>query len=400
MSAGQPSAPRRYRLGIIATHPVQYAVPWFRRLAAHPSFDPRVLFLREPTPLEQGAGFAHSFIWDTELREGFANDVLRIHSGLAGVWRLARVLPGHLCAMRPDALLVTGWNDAGLIVAALIGKAMRIPVIMRGDSTDLRKRSLLVRTAQYMYLKIVDAAVVTGSANYRFYLGRGVDAEKLFLAPHFVDNDFLIRMWQERKGARHELRSAMGFDERDVVFAFVGKHSAVKRPEVLVHAAARLRDRGIPVALLFAGAGELTEMLRRLVETLGIKSHFTGFLNQTELWRAYIPADSFVLCSFSETWGLVVNEALLFALPVVVTSNAGCCEDLVIDGITGFVPPDDSVDALATAMERLCRNRVAAKAGATLGQYRVAREFHMDVSTASLLKALSSIVSTRRGANA
>jgi hypothetical protein len=54
-----------------------------------------------------------------------------------------------------------------------------------------------------------------------------------------------------------------------------------------------------------------------------------GFLNQTEISRAYVAADCLVLPSdYRETWGLVVNEAMASGLPCIISDQCGCAEDL------------------------------------------------------------------------
>jgi len=66
--------------------------------------------------------------------------------------------------------------------------------------------------------------------------------------------------------------------------------------------------------------------------------HFAGFLNQTEIGAAYACADIFVLPSlYDETWGLVVNEAMNFGLPVVLSDAVGCADDLLRQRENGFV---------------------------------------------------------------
>jgi glycosyltransferase involved in cell wall biosynthesis len=57
---------------------------------------------------------------------------------------------------------------------------------------------------------------------------------------------------------------------------------------------------------------------------------FTGFLNQTEISRAYVAADCLMLPSnHGETWGLVVNEAMASSLPCIASDKCGCAEDLI-----------------------------------------------------------------------
>ena len=83
---------------------------------------------------------------------------------------------------------------------------------------------------------------------------------------------------------------------------------------------------------------------------------FTGFLNQTEISRAYVAADCLVLPSdHGETWGLVVNEALASGLPCLVSDACGCAEDLAGDQFS--FPMGDS-GALAAKINRFRREKL------------------------------------------
>jgi glycosyltransferase involved in cell wall biosynthesis len=61
-----------------------------------------------------------------------------------------------------------------------------------------------------------------------------------------------------------------------------------------------------------------------------------GFRQVGELPRFYAGAGAFVHASLSEQWGLVVNEAMACALPVLVSDRCGCAKDLVQDGVNGY----------------------------------------------------------------
>jgi glycosyltransferase involved in cell wall biosynthesis len=78
----------------------------------------------------------------------------------------------------------------------------------------------------------------------------------------------------------------------------------------------------------------------------------TGFLNQTEIPKAYAAADLLVLPSRSETWGLAVNEAMNFSLPIIVSDRVGCGPDLVRAGVNGEVFEHNSAGALEAVLER------------------------------------------------
>ncbi|MEM2175408.1 MAG: GxxExxY protein, partial [Candidatus Micrarchaeia archaeon] len=75
--------------------------------------------------------------------------------------------------------------------------------------------------------------------------------------------------------------------------------------------------------------------------------HFVGFQSQKDLPKYYTIADIFVLPSdIGETWGLVVNEAMNFGLPVIVSDMVGCGPDLVKSEENGFIFKTGDIEEL------------------------------------------------------
>jgi len=58
-----------------------------------------------------------------------------------------------------------------------------------------------------------------------------------------------------------------------------------------------------------------------------------GFVSQSQLGPYFVAADVFVMPSLLETWGLVVDEAMHFGLPVVTGSMVGSHQDLIVDAL-------------------------------------------------------------------
>jgi glycosyltransferase involved in cell wall biosynthesis len=93
--------------------------------------------------------------------------------------------------------------------------------------------------------------------------------------------------------------------------------------------------------------------------------------------RYYHAAALLALPSESETWGLVVNEALHHGVACVVSDKVGCAPDLVDHGRTGFVFSTGSAYALAGALEnalQLCgRDEVRQACRTKVDAYSTAR---------------------------
>ncbi|HYA13822.1 MAG TPA: glycosyltransferase family 4 protein [Syntrophales bacterium] len=150
--------------------------------------------------------------------------------------------------------------------------------------------------------------------------------------------------------------------KEDVCFLYVGKLIPKKRIFDLLRALEEACLGRENIRALVVGAGELMEYAQQFASERRLPVTFTGFLNQTEILKAYTAADCLVLPSdFGETWGLVVNEAMACGLPAIVSERVGCGPDLVDDGVTGYIFPFGHVEGLAQkliAMAEDSENRI------------------------------------------
>jgi glycosyltransferase involved in cell wall biosynthesis len=82
---------------------------------------------------------------------------------------------------------------------------------------------------------------------------------------------------------------------------------------------------------------------------------FAGHKSYDEIPSYYSSAKALILPSRSETWGLVVNEAMAAGLPVIVSQRCGCADDLVTEGDNGWVFDPDAPTALTNILLKLDR---------------------------------------------
>ena len=391
-SATRASPHRRYRLSIVVTHPIQYFAPWFGQLADHPQLELQVIYLRQLDTEAQGLGFGHSFAWDVPLLDGYTSETLDAPQQPVASLRWLPSLARALRAFKPDAVLVTGWQEPLLAAAIPLSRWLGVPVILRGEANALRSRGLLARLAHRAIVALTAAAVSIGRSNRDFYTKASSGRLPVFDGAYFVENERMLAMAEAFAGEAAACRELDGAAADDVVFTFCGKHVPFKRPDWLVEAAGQLVAEGMCVRVRFAGSGEMTAQLKARCAELGVPTHFTGFLNQTEMWRAYIGADVFVLPStHRETWGLVVNEAMLFGLPAIVSNEVGCGPDLVRDGETGWIFAG-GLDGLVDCMRRAVVQRSRLREMGTAAKAHVSQHYSMQVATDGLLQAISAVV--------
>lgn len=368
-------------LAIVTTHPIQYQTPIWQALAADGRIPFEVWYLTrhgvKPTLDRQ---FGTTFSWDIDTLSGYPYRFLETPEQATPntFWRcrLNESLRDRLRKCGAKAMWVQGWQVAGYWQAVRAAKAVDVDVWLRGESNDLaptRPAKRIIKRAMLGWLfGQIDQFLCIGSANERLYRQFGIGEERMLRAPYAVDNDRFARQALELRARRAEIRREWGVSDDAFCLLFCGKFIPKKRPMDLIAAATRLRSTGrLPnVHLLFAGAGELAPRMREASTVIfdaqadksvearrsvnsanGPPASFVGFLNQTEISRAYVAADCLVLPSdHGETWGLVVNEAMASGLRCIASDACGCSEDLLGPERTF---PMGNVDALATRISNL-----------------------------------------------
>ena len=344
---------RSIRLGAFFSHPTQYYGSLFKRLAARPEVDLTVVFCsRVGTHETWDPGFGVAFKWDVPLLEGYRHEFLS---------EPLREIPKVLDRGQFDVIWVSGCRDFWAWRLFIAAWHRRRPVLLFGDSHLLDRKPwakrLLRRCLYGTLFPRLAGALYVGQANRRFFECYGIRRNRLFATPHCVDNDFFRSRAEALRSERDQLRKRFSLPGAGAVVLFCGKLVPKKQPMVLLEAYRRVR-REVPCSLLFAGEGQLRGEIERRVQEAGIPDvRISGFLNQTEIPLAYAAADILVLPSaWSETWGLVINEAMNFGLPIIATEKVGASYDLVHDGENGYVVPAGDVAALTARLDELIRD--------------------------------------------
>lgn len=352
-STGARSAP--FRLAVLATHPIQYQVPFYRRLTQQPEIDLTVFFCSQAGLVEYfDQGFGKTVQWDVPLLGGYRSHFLnnfRSKSDASRFWGI--INPSIARALRRgqyDALLVHGWAHCTNWIAGATALALRVPLLLRGESNLLTRpeswKEPLKRAMLKKFFQRVAGFLVIGSHNAEFYQDFGVPKQKMCMTPYAVDNEYFMREADSLVAQRNEIRRRFEFPESLPLILFTGKLRDVKQPRALIEAYAQV-VRKTPCALVFVGDGPLRADLEAYKQDHKLDHvYFVGFRNQSELPNFYATADVFVLPSKIEPWGLVINEAMCFGLPILTTDRVGAGKDLVQPGLNGFIFPADSVEAL------------------------------------------------------
>jgi glycosyltransferase involved in cell wall biosynthesis len=338
------------KLVIVTEIIAPYRIPVFNALALRREIELYVIFLSENDPtLRQWQ------VYKDEIR--FQYEVLPSWRRRLGKYNVL-INRGMLSALNrilPDAVLCGGYNYLASWEAAYWARAHRIPLLLWSESTalDRRRGHLLVEFTKARFLGLCRAFVVPGKSSLRYLKDLGIANERVFTAPNAVDTDLFSSLAEEARRCDTQVRVRHSLPLR--YFLYVGRLVRVKGVFELLEAYAQLSAQiRSEVGLVFVGDGvDRAELMEYASRAAPGTIQFPGFVHREGLPEFYGLADALIFPTRSDTWGLVVNEAMSCGLPVIATSVAGCVPDLVQDGWNGFVVPPGESSQLAAAMSRL-----------------------------------------------
>lgn len=173
------------------------------------------------------------------------------------------------------------------------------------------------------------------------------------------------------------IKRKLGINESGPVIGTIGNLYQVKGHTYLLKAA-KLVVQDFPNAtFLFIGRGELLGQLQTEAIDLEIARNvrFLGF--REDIPDLLQTMDIFVLSSLSEGFSLVTIEAMAAERPVVATRSGGP-EEIIEDGITGFLVPPKDPQLLASRISLLLKDKMLAQQFGTNGRRRIYEKFNLE----------------------
>lgn len=261
-----------------------------------------------------------------------------------------------------DHIVVCGYSNPTVILAMAYMRMKRIPFWMEVDGGLIRQDSSWKHRIKSALVGCPDRWLSSGRYTTDYLVHYGAKKEQVFEYPFtsLEEKDLLPAVVEQEEKAA--LRRELGIEEEHCFLA-IGQFIHRKGFDVLLKAAAKLpKDAGI-----YLVGGEPTEEYIRLRQELGLNNvHFLGFQSKETLVKYYRAADVFVLPTREDIWGLVINEAMAYGLPVITTDRCVAGLELVEDGVNGYIVPVRDVEALAEKMNAILGSDLQAMGRAAL----------------------------------
>jgi 1,2-diacylglycerol 3-alpha-glucosyltransferase len=164
----------------------------------------------------------------------------------------------------------------------------------------------------------------------------GVTNRNIFSIPTGVEEE------EFNNPDREKVRKEQGVGENEILLTLITRLTAEKNVEFLVETILDILQKNKKTKFMVCGEGDLRAKLINFVKAKKLEDRviFVGNVARGDLKNYYAAGDIFVWASKSETQGMILTEAMYVGLPIVAVRATGA-QDIVEDGKTGFLVPED-----------------------------------------------------------
>ena len=263
---------------------------------------------------------------------------------------------------RPDAIIAGEMGLRALQAVAYVALNRRTRLILWADLSDHTElgRGALRQLVRPWLLKRADAVIVQGAGGARYVTGHGFDATRVFSVP--IPTDISLATGTAVGSWKPQLKNHL---------VIAGRMVPLKNLIPFLKAVSEcvLRGSGARVTVHFIGEGPSRREIEQFPIPPCLELRCWGEVPYREMPQHLLKGAILAFPTLSDTWGNVVNEAMSLGLPVLGSSYSQAVEELVEEGVNGWVfRPDDPSEircaverALGTPEEELVRMSAAAK---------------------------------------
>ena len=201
--------------------------------------------------------------------------------------------------------------------------------------------------AKYVIKKADSIRAVSQRLKRQLIDGFKVREDKITVVPIYTEVESLKLKVESKKNEKNNNK---------FIFLTIGRLVPVKNTEMQIKAIANLKNKFKNIELWIIGEGIERDNLKLKIENLKLEENVKLLGQKDNLINFYNSADSFLLTSDQEGYGMVVIEAAAHGLPIIMT-DVGCAREFIINGQNGIIIPVKNQEVLENAMSELIQNK-------------------------------------------
>lgn len=258
----------------------------------------------------------------------------------------------HIKKYKYDMIVVGGYSTPTGMLTIKYLKDKKIPFILNCDGGFIKDESKIKNKIKKYFISSANGWLSTGEMASKYLEYYGAKKDKIFKYPFtsIEEQDIIYDTMETHQ--KEQLRKKLNIDEKNVIIT-VGQFIYRKGIDILINASSYFsKDIGVYII-----GGEPSKEYIELKDKLKAKNiHFVGFKQKDELKEYYKAADIFVLPTREDIWGLVINEAMAYGLPVITTDKCIAGLELIEDTKNGYIVSVEEQEELANKITHIINN--------------------------------------------
>lgn len=368
-----------------------YRVPLFNQISKIKYIDLEVLFCQVKTkdrlwniPLDMRFNYKilKGFRCQLKRKSMYAKRTVHINPGLIF----------HLLKKNPDVIISAEYSLPTFLAFSYC-KLFKKRFISWSEGTPFTERNITLfqKILRKLIIHNCDAYVAASQDAKKYFLSFGVDYNRVFIGIQTLDIKEFKRRCEKARKNKDTLRDLRGWKENIILYS----GSVIERKGIihLLKAFKLLTERNKDVRLLIVGDGKEYKKYKIYCKINNIeeKVYFSGFIQQNELPFYYASADIYLFPSLEDTFAVTVNEAMAAGLPIVCSKFAGCANDLIENGVNGYIIDPYDHGSIVRYLERILSD---SKLRENMGKasFNIIDRFDIDKAADGFFKAIKTAV--------
>jgi len=264
---------------------------------------------------------------------------------------------------KPDIIIHTWWASLTAWQSCLWCKKNKAKYILWNESTKYEnswRRTITKPVVKYL-VRNSDAYISFGSRSKEYLEILWANKNKIFEFYNTVDIDFFVNEAKKLKPIKEELKHKYWIKTKYVLL-FVWQLIERKWIYEILSWFEKFKNINNDISLIFVWWWQEKENLEKIIKENNINDvFFPWFFQIDKIWELYAIADIFTLPSIEEVWGLVINEAMCFWLPILTAYKVWASPDLVIEWKNGFIMKEYTWDEFEKWIKYIFDNNLIEK---------------------------------------
>lgn len=289
------------------------------------------------------------FNWNDDSYENF--QLIYLNKGLLNEKKINWSILTYLDRKKYDKIIITCYHTFTSMIAIIYLKLKHIPYCFETDGGIINfKESKFYKRVKTFFISNASLYFSSSKGSDEYLKYYGAIKEKIYRYPFTSLKKENILSTPLSLFEKKKVKSSLGIKEEQMVLA-VGQFIYRKGFDILLEAVQYL-NKNIGIYII---GGEPTEDYLRIQRELNLTNiHFQNFKKEKELTSFLKAADIFVHPTREDIWGLVINESMAYALPVITTDRCVAGLELIQD--KNCIVEINNARVLARAINRILEN--------------------------------------------